>query len=149
MRECNDIIGSAKGSQISEKYWSEVGKEKRVYVYLEVRKRREEYIFWMDELDKNSQRTWLSENLSRWNGLLRRTWKVPYRTFLFFHIHVLSFIETWLKHSTPDRDIELNSFSVPLRKERVESSYGAVAVYIKETVHYWKLMEEEKKRRKL
>jgi hypothetical protein len=32
--------------------------------------------------------------------------------------------ETWLKHSTPDRDIELNSFSVPLRKERVESSYA-------------------------
>jgi hypothetical protein len=28
-RECNDIIGSAKGSQISEKYWSEVGKGKR------------------------------------------------------------------------------------------------------------------------
>ena len=50
-----------------------------------------------------------------------------------FDIHVLSFTETWLKHSTPDRDIELNSFSVPLRKERVESSYGAVAVYIKET----------------
>jgi fructosamine-3-kinase len=39
-RECNDIIGSAKGSQISEKYWGEVGKEKRVDVYLEVRKRR-------------------------------------------------------------------------------------------------------------
>ena len=53
-----------------------------------------------------------------------------------FDIHVLSFTETWLKHSTPDRDIELNSSSVPLRKERVESSYGAVAVYIKETVHY-------------
>jgi hypothetical protein len=29
-RECNDIIGSAKGSQISEKYWGEVGKGKRV-----------------------------------------------------------------------------------------------------------------------
>ena len=39
-RECNDIIGSAKGSQISEKYWGEVGKRKRVDVYLEVRKRR-------------------------------------------------------------------------------------------------------------
>ena len=38
-RECNDIIGSAKGSQISEKYGSEVGKGKRVDVYLEVRKR--------------------------------------------------------------------------------------------------------------
>jgi hypothetical protein len=49
---------------------------------------------------------------------------------------VLSFTETWLKHSTPDRDIKLSSFSVPLRKERVESSYGGVAVYIKETVHY-------------
>ena len=44
---------------------------------------------------------------------------------------VLSFTETWLKHSTPDRDIKLRSFSVPLRKERVESSYGGVAVYIK------------------
>ena len=39
-RECNDIIGSAKGSQISEKYLGEVGKGKRVDVYLEVRKRR-------------------------------------------------------------------------------------------------------------
>jgi hypothetical protein len=39
-RECNDIIGSAKGSQISEKYRGEVGKRKRVDVYLEVRKRR-------------------------------------------------------------------------------------------------------------
>ena len=29
-----------KGSQISEKYWGEVGKGKRVDVYLEVRKRR-------------------------------------------------------------------------------------------------------------
>ena len=39
-RECNDIIGTAKGSQISDKYWGEVGKGKRVEVYLEVRKRR-------------------------------------------------------------------------------------------------------------
>ena len=39
-RECNDIIGSAKGSQISEKYCGEVGKGKRVDVYLEARKRR-------------------------------------------------------------------------------------------------------------
>jgi hypothetical protein len=38
-RECNDIIGSAKGSQISENYWGEVGKGKRADVYLEVRKR--------------------------------------------------------------------------------------------------------------
>jgi hypothetical protein len=43
-RECNDIIRSAKGSQISEKYWSEVGKGKRADVYLEVRRRRG-YIF--------------------------------------------------------------------------------------------------------
>jgi hypothetical protein len=35
---CNDIIGTAKGSQISEKYWGEVGKGKRADVYLEVRK---------------------------------------------------------------------------------------------------------------
>ena len=39
-RECNDIIGSAKGSQISEKYRGEVWKGERVDVYLEVRKRR-------------------------------------------------------------------------------------------------------------
>jgi hypothetical protein len=39
-QECNDIIGSAKGSQISEKYLVEVEKGKRVDVYLEVRKRR-------------------------------------------------------------------------------------------------------------
>jgi hypothetical protein len=35
-RECNDIIGSAKGSQISEKIL-------RADVYLEVRKRRGKY----------------------------------------------------------------------------------------------------------
>ena len=44
-RKCNDIIGSAKGSQISEKYSGEVGKGKRADVYLEVRKRRGAYIF--------------------------------------------------------------------------------------------------------
>jgi hypothetical protein len=44
-RECNDIIGSAKGSQISEKYWGEVGKGKTVDVYLEVRKRRGHIFF--------------------------------------------------------------------------------------------------------
>ena len=44
-RECNDIIGSAKGSQIREKYWGEVGKGKRVDVYLEVRKRRGHIFF--------------------------------------------------------------------------------------------------------
>ena len=42
-REYNDKIGSAKGSQISEKYWGKVGKGKRVDVYLEVRKRRSIY----------------------------------------------------------------------------------------------------------
>ena len=44
-RECNDIIGSAKGSQISKKYWGEVEKGKRVDVYLEVRKRRRHICF--------------------------------------------------------------------------------------------------------
>jgi hypothetical protein len=69
-----------------EKYWGEVGKGKKVDVYLEVRKRRGHIFFewnkylwstthWSiptgppsDELDKNSQRTWLSENFSHWNG---------------------------------------------------------------------------------
>jgi hypothetical protein len=44
-RECNDIIGSAKGSQISEKYLAEVGKGKKADVYLEVRKRRGHIFF--------------------------------------------------------------------------------------------------------
>ena len=44
-RECNDIIGSAKGSQISETYWGEVGKGKRADIYLEVRKRRGHIFF--------------------------------------------------------------------------------------------------------
>ena len=44
-RKCNDIIGSAKGSQINEKYRGEVGKGERVDVYLEVRKRREHIFF--------------------------------------------------------------------------------------------------------
>ena len=41
----NDIIGSAKESQISEKYWGEVGKGKRADIYLEVRKRRGHIFF--------------------------------------------------------------------------------------------------------
>jgi hypothetical protein len=49
-RECNDIIGSAKGSQISEKYSGEVGKGKRVDVYLEVRKRRGHIFFLMKQV---------------------------------------------------------------------------------------------------
>ena len=49
---------------------------------------------------------------------------------------ILSFTETWLNHSTPDRDTKLDSINVPLGKERVESSYGGVTVYIKEAVHY-------------
>jgi hypothetical protein len=51
-RECNDINGSAKGSQISEKYWGEVGKGKRVDVYLEVQCKEDEgeYIFWMKQV---------------------------------------------------------------------------------------------------
>ena len=43
--ECNDIIVSAKGSQISE-----VGKGKRVDVYLEVRKRRGHIFFSMKQV---------------------------------------------------------------------------------------------------
>ena len=39
------IIGSAKGSQINEKYWGEVGKGKRADAYLEVRKRRGHIFF--------------------------------------------------------------------------------------------------------
>jgi hypothetical protein len=44
-RECNDIIGSPKGSQISEKYLGEVGRGGRADVYLEVRKRRGHIFF--------------------------------------------------------------------------------------------------------
>ena len=45
-RECNNIIWSAKGSQISEKYWGEVGKRKRAdIIYLEVKKRRGHIFF--------------------------------------------------------------------------------------------------------
>ena len=32
--------------------------------------------------------------------------------------------------------MKLDPINVPLRKERVESSYGGVAVYFKEAVHY-------------
>jgi hypothetical protein len=46
-RECSDIIGSAKGSQISEKYWAEVGKGR----YLPWSKEEEgAYIFWMKQV---------------------------------------------------------------------------------------------------
>ena len=40
-----DIIGSAKGSQISKKYWGGVGKGKRADVCLEVGKRRGHMFF--------------------------------------------------------------------------------------------------------
>ena len=73
-RECNDIIGSAKGSQISEKYWGEVGKGKRADVYLEVRKRRGHIFFewnkslWLALWNSNSacwSRTkWISSSSS-------------------------------------------------------------------------------------
>jgi hypothetical protein len=42
-RECNDIIGPAKGSQISEKILR--GRGKRIDIYLEVRKRRGHIFF--------------------------------------------------------------------------------------------------------
>jgi hypothetical protein len=35
VEKSNDIIGSAKGSQISEKYGAEVGKRKRADAYLD------------------------------------------------------------------------------------------------------------------
>ena len=43
--ECNDIIGLAIGSLISDRYLGEVGKGKRADVYLEVRKRRGHIFF--------------------------------------------------------------------------------------------------------
>jgi hypothetical protein len=45
--ECNDIIESAKGSQISEKYWGEVGKGERADIYLEEERA---YFFWMKQV---------------------------------------------------------------------------------------------------
>ena len=63
-RECNDIIGWAKGSQISEKYWGEVGKGKRVDVYLEVRKRTGQIFF---EWNKCLCYTRNIMQLSQWN----------------------------------------------------------------------------------
>jgi hypothetical protein len=41
---CNDIIGSAKRSQLSEKYSGEVGKGKGADIYLGVRRRRDIYV---------------------------------------------------------------------------------------------------------
>ena len=81
-------------------------------------------------------------------------YKYTKRKFSFVHLNVrslklkldlisaeygdfdISFTETWLNHTTPDRDIKLSSFNVPLRIERVGSLYEWVAVYIKEVVHY-------------
>ena len=48
-RKCNDIIGSAKGSQISGKYWGEVGKGKKADIYLGVRKRGGGGIYFWNE----------------------------------------------------------------------------------------------------
>ena len=50
------------------------------------------------------------------------------------HFDILSFTETWLNHSTSDRDIKLSAFNVPLRKERVESSYC-----VRTTIKYCRL----------
>jgi hypothetical protein len=67
-RECNDIIGSAKGSQISEKIWGEVGKGKRVDVYLEVRKRRGHIFFewnkclWVNGYLRTSIQNWCRQS---------------------------------------------------------------------------------------
>jgi hypothetical protein len=68
-QECNDIIGSAKESQISEKYWGEVGKGKRVDFYLEVRKRRGQIFFEWNKCLCN----WVSERITNKRTILRRS----------------------------------------------------------------------------
>ena len=78
-RECNDIFGSAKGSQISEKYWGEVGKGKRADIYLKVRKSH--LYFWMKQVPV----LWtlfvilhLFWSLQQWDKLtLLHNWKTP------------------------------------------------------------------------
>ena len=65
-RECNDIIGSAKGLQISEKYWGEVGKGKRADVYLEVRKGRGHIFF-----EWNKCLWWFLYVLSKFQGMFK------------------------------------------------------------------------------
>ena len=44
-RECDDVVGSAKGSRVGEGCWGEVGREKGADVCLEVGKRREHMFF--------------------------------------------------------------------------------------------------------
>ena len=61
--ECSDIIGSAKGSQISEKYWGKVGKGKRADVYLEVRKRRGHIFF---EWNKCLWQKWIKSKINKY-----------------------------------------------------------------------------------
>jgi hypothetical protein len=62
-QECNDIIGSAKGSQISEKNWGEVGKgkclpckeEEGAYIFL----MKQVHVFWTIKItDRCQQLIW-------------------------------------------------------------------------------------------
>ena len=86
-RECNDIIGSAKGSQISEKYWGEVGKGKRADVYLEVRKMRGHIYF-----EWNKCLWFLSMRLSRWSIIRSKYFPICVKPMVFVEsFFVLSF----------------------------------------------------------
>ena len=74
-----EISRSAKGSQISEKYWREVGKRKRADVYLEVRKKRGNIFF-------------------EWNKCLWRYPKIasnkPPHCIFFSHIYIFRSVKS-------------------------------------------------------
>ena len=70
-----------KGSQISEKYWGEVGKGKRVDVYLEVRKRRGHIFFEWNKCPWSNR--WAEKTFSHFHVKLEAQWAEP--VSLTFH----------------------------------------------------------------
>ena len=89
-RECNDIIGSAKGSQISEKHWGEVGS--RAGVYLEVKKRRGHIFF-----------EW---NKCLWTWHAKLTWSSDFTTKC---LEKLGLISEWKSFTSCQNDLSVLS----------------------------------------
>ena len=59
------------------------------------------------------------------------------------HFDVLAFSETWLFPATETGDLQLSSFAIPLRKDRVGYNNGGVILYVKKNLCYHRRMDFE------
>ena len=49
---------------------------------------------------------------------------------------VLAFSETWLSPASETGDLQLSSFAIPERKDRVGDNHSGVILYVKENLYY-------------